>query len=143
MLVTYFIIFAGVCHTKSDRRGVALGFVPQKSEKKSLQFLDNLIKCGLPCFKENGEQQKDIPDNMNPTECCDCCTSNNTLYKDLVFSTNDCGECVKNFIYKGQIVPEVKKCIDEKNRQMNIKVELLQTGYECFECVEEDDAGKV
>ena len=80
---------------------------------------------------------------MNPTECCDCCTSNNTLYKDLVFSTNDCGECVKNFIYKGQIVPEVKKCIDEKNRQMNIKVELLQTGYECFECVEEDDAGKV
>ena len=134
------MIFAGVCHTESDRMGIALGFVPQKSENKSLQYLDNLIECGLPCFKENGGQQKDKPDSF-PSGCCDCCEANNTLYKAQVFSTIECGDCVKNFILKSDEVPEVKKCVKEKNRQSHIPIGELQVGYDCFECVE-DDAGK-
>ena len=136
------MIFAGVCHTKIDRIGIALGFVPQKSEKKSLQYLDNLIECGLPCFKENGEQQKDIPDSFTPG-CCDCCEAKNVLYKNQTFSTFDCGDCVKNFIFKIDGVPEIKKCVVEKNSQLNIPpMENINMTYECFEC-EEFDAGKV
>ena len=142
MLETYFImIFAGVCHTKIDRIGIALGFVPQKSEKKSLQYLDNLIECGLPCFKENGELQKDIPDSL-PGDCCECCEAKNNWNQKQVFSTIECGECVKNFIDKSYYIPEVKKCVAEKNRQNNIPIVELQMSFDCFGCVEED-AGKL
>ena len=139
------MIFAGVCHTESDRMGIALGFVPQKSKKNSLQYLDNLIECGLPCFKENGDQEKDKPDSLDPAECCDCCEANNTLYIAQVFSTVECGDCVKNFIYKSSKVPEVIKCVEERNRQIKgsvIPAASLHTVYECFACFE-DDAGKI
>ena len=64
--------------------GVALGFVPQKSEEESLQHLDNLIECGLPCFKEDGEQPKDMPDSFAPG-CCGCCEAKNDVYQEQLF----------------------------------------------------------
>ena len=135
------MVFTGVCHTKSDRKGIALGFLPQKSEKESLQYLDNLIECGLPCFKENGNQVKDVPESFAPG-CCDCCEARNDLYQKQIFSSTECGDCVKNFIHKSYDVPEVKNCVREKNKQANIPVGVLQMAYDCFECVE-DDAGKL
>ena len=140
------MIFAGVCHTKSDRMGIALGFVPHKTEKESLQYLDNLIECGLPCFKESGQQQKDIPDSFAPG-CCDCCEveTKNDLYPTQTFSTEECGYCVNNFIQKSYDVPDVKKCVAEKNKQTNTtklsSVLQMGQGYQCYVCGE-DDAGK-
>ena len=143
-LLKYFgiMIFAGVCHTKSDRMGVALAFVPQKNEKKSLQHLDNLIECGLPCFKENGEPKKDMPDTITPGDCCDCCEGENKLYQKQPFHLQQCGDCIKNFLLKARDVPKIKKCVEEKNKAINIINEEVQITYECYEC-EEDDAGKV
>ena len=142
MLVSHFImIFAGVCHTKSDRKGIALGFLPQKTEKESLKFLDILIECGLPCFKENGQQQKDMPDSFD-TGCCNCCEAKNDLYQEQLFSTVECGECVKHFIYKSNDDPEVKSCVAEKNKQTNITMGKILTQYECYECAN-DAAGKL
>jgi len=132
-------IISGVCHTKSDRKGIALAFVPQKTEKESLQNLDNLIECGLPCFKENGQQRKDIPDSFD-SGCCDCCEGQNELYREQFFSTVECGECVKNFFQKSFADPEVKKCVAEKNKQANLATGKVQMNYECFECGI-DDAG--
>ena len=142
LLVSYFIIiFAGVCHTKSDRKGIALGFLPQKTEKESLQFLDILIECGLPCFKENGQQQKDMPDSFD-TGCCNCCEAKNDLYQEQLFSIAECGECVQNFLQKSQADPEVKSCVAEKNKQTNITLGEVQMTYTCWACTE-DDAGKL
>ena len=144
------MIFVGVCHTKSDRMGIALGFVPQKTEKESLQYLDNLIECGLPCFKENGQQQKDMPDSFAPG-CCDCCEAKNDLYQEQLFSTEECGHCVNNFIHKSYVVPEVKSCVEEKNKGgifSSIQMASIHVGvrnqmeFKCWECVE-DDAGKL
>ena len=136
------MVFAGVCNTKSDRMGIALGFVPQKTEKESLQYLDNLIECGLPCFKENGQQQKDMPDSFAPG-CCDCCDAKNDLYQEQLFSTPECGDCVNNFIHKSYDVPEVKSCVEEKNKQTNINlISRLQMVYQCWDCLE-DGAGKL
>ena len=135
------MIFAGVCHTKSDRKGIALAFVPQKTEKESLQNLDNLIECGLPCFKENGQPQKDMPDSF-AAGCCDCCEAKNDLYQAQTFSTDECGACVNNFLKKSYDVPGVKSCVAEKNKQTNIPIGELQMVYECWECVE-DDVGRL
>jgi len=132
-------IKSGVCHKKIDRMGIALGFFPQKTEKKSLQYLDNLIECGLPCFKENGKQQKDIPDSF-PGNCCDCCEAKNDLYQTQMFSSIECGNCVEQFIKKSFNVPKIKKCVEEKNRKINIPIEQFQMAYECFGCVDADDA---
>jgi len=132
-------IISGVCHTKSDRIGIALGFAPQKTEKESLQNLDNLIECGLPCFKENGKQQKDLPDSFAPS-CCDCCEGKNDLYQEQFFSIVECGDCVKNFIHKSYSDPEVKSCVAEKNKQTNITMGKVQMQYVCYECAD-DDAG--
>ena len=89
-----------------------------------MQHLDNLIECGLPCFKEDGEQPKDMPDNFAPG-CCDCCEAKNDLYQEQTFSNAECGECVKNFVHKSYADPEVNKCVAEKNNQTNIPMGRL------------------
>ena len=130
-------IIAGTCHTKSDRKSIALGFLPHGNESLSLTYLDNLITCGLPCFKENGKGAKEYPESFGH-DCCDCCEAQNELYSAQMFSSNGCGDCIKNFIEKSYADLKVKKCVETKNRQARIPMGVLQMEYNCYTCVDEE-----
>ena len=136
------MLFTGTCHTKTDRESIARGFLPHKDAKNSLQSLDNLIECGLPCFNQDGKEVKDLPESFAP-DCCPCCEAKNKFYEAEIFSSYDCGDCVRNFIEKSYVDPSIQKCVDGKNKKNNIPMGILQMEYNCYVCQPDNEISKL
>ena len=99
--------------------------------------MDSLIECGLPCFEEKGKE-KNPPHQIVLDQwgtCCDCCETTNKIHKQQIFSNNDCGCCIQDFIAKSYRNPNIKRCVESKIKQANLqKFPIYVSIFDCYGC---------
>ena len=95
-----------------------------------MKYLENYIACGFPCFLDNRQLEK----NLLICGGQGLCEANNTMHKLQQISTSECAHCAKNFIAKSYVDPGIIKCVEEKNKEVDISIMSVEVNLDCYKC---------